>query len=269
MQYKKIYIEITNVCNLSCHFCAKTIRPKKYMNIEEFNEILDKIKDYTNYIYLHVMGEPLMHPKINEFIELAFKKGFLINITTNGHLINKLTTDKVRQLNISLHAIKEQNNIPIEKYFSILFSKCEELREKGTYINFRIWRSDCEDILKILEKRYKIIIEKQKNTATLSKNIFFSQEPEFNWPIKKLEEGSIPYFQGNCKALKDHIAILVDGTVVPCCLDNNATIPLGNIYKDSLDTIIHSSLYKDLLRGFNDNKKLHPLCSHCDFYASK
>lgn len=269
MRYKKIYIEITNVCNLSCHFCAQTNRLKKFMTQEEFNFILDKIKDYTNYIYLHVMGEPLMHPKINEMIELAHSKGFFINLTTNGFLIEQLTTNKVRQINISLHAIKEQNHLSKKEYFNSLFLKCEKLSEKGTYINYRVWRKDCNDILDILEQRYRQKIDKTKKTTTLAKNIFYSNESEFNWPIHKLEKGSIPYFNGTCRALKDHIAILVDGTVIPCCLDNNASIPLGNIYKDSLKTIIHSPLYNELLNGFNNNKKIHPLCSHCDFYSSK
>ena len=94
MVFKKIYIEITNVCNLNCSFCHGTKRARKYMSFAEFKTILTKIKKYTKYLYFHVMGEPLMHPQINEFINEA-SKDFYVNITTNGYLIKKLVIIKI------------------------------------------------------------------------------------------------------------------------------------------------------------------------------
>lgn len=268
MKFKKIYIEITNICNLSCSFCAKNTRNPEFMTLSNFEYILNKIKDYTDYIYLHVMGEPLLHPEINNFIEVASNKGFSINITSNGFLINKLNTDKIRQLNISLHSVKEQNSIDTTNYLSSIFENCEKLAEKGVYINYRVWRNNCLDILKYLEERYNVSITKEDKTKTLAKNIFYSNEDEFIWPIKRLGEGN-NYPFGTCRALKDHIAILVDGTIVPCCLDNNATIPLGNIFNNTLQDILNSPIYKELLTGFNSNKKIHKLCQNCTFYDQK
>lgn len=269
MKYKKIYIEITNVCNLSCSFCAKHNRTAEFMTIENFTQILDRIKDYTDYIYLHVMGEPLLHPKINEFINMANQKGFNVNLTTNGFLIDKLSENsQIRQINFSLHSVKEQNQITSIEYLNKLFQRSKKLAEKGTYVNFRVWRSNCEEIITYIEKEYALTIDKNERTKTLAPNIFYSNEEGFIWPIKRLGEGN-NYSSGSCRALKDHIAILVDGTVVPCCLDNDATITLGNIFKTPLSNIITSPLYNELLTGFNENKKKHRLCQNCTFYDQK
>ncbi len=263
--YKKIYIEITNTCNLSCNFCAKNNRKKEFMTIENFTIILNKIKDHTKYIYLHVMGEPLLHPKINEFIKIAKNNNFQVNITTNGFLINNLDNIPIRQINISLHSLKEQDKVSYDEYFLNLFFKCQQLSKIGTFINYRIWRNNCHDIIKILEKQYSVIINKDDKTKTLADNIFYSYEDEFDWPEKRLGEGNKNKV-GRCLALKNHIAILVDGTIIPCCLDNNAHIPLGNIFKDDLNDIINSPTYTNMLKGFNDNKKINPLCQNCHFY---
>lgn len=269
MKYKKIYIEITNICNLSCSFCAKNARKPKFMSIEEFTTILNKIKGYTEYIYLHVMGEPLMHPEINKLINIANQKGFKVNITTNGFLIDKLDiNNKIRQINFSLHSVYEQNQVSFDQYLIKLFQKSKIFAEKGTYINFRVWRHDCDDIIKRLENEFKTIISIQDKTKTLAPNIFYSYEEEFTWPIKRLGEGNNPS-SGSCRALKDHIALLVDGTVVPCCLDNEASIPLGNIFESPLSEIINAPLYNELLTGFNENKKKHKLCQNCTFYEQK
>jgi radical SAM protein with 4Fe4S-binding SPASM domain len=270
MKYKKIYIEITNVCNLNCSFCAKTNREPKFMSLEEFKIILNKIKDYTNYIYLHVLGEPLLHPKINEFISIANELGFNVNITSNGYLINNINDDvKIRQINISLHSYIENNNLSLDDYLNNIFLKASKLVEKGTYINYRLWvnNKNSNIILNKLNQQYHSNITINDRTKTLASNIFYSKEKEFTWP-SKIEEGRLSP-TGTCRALKDHIAILVDGTIVPCCLDNNANINLGNIFNDNLDEIINSSTYKDMLKGFNNNQKINKLCQKCNFYSLK
>ena len=266
MKFKKIYIEITNRCNLACSFCAKTTRPKEWMSQKNFLKILKEIQPYTHYIYLHVMGEPLLHPEINEFIQLANERGFEVNLTTNGTLLDRLSdSTKVRQINISLHACKEQTNYPINTYLNRVFEKCEKLNQNGTDINYRIWRKNNEDLVKILENRYSIIIN--SSSKKLKEGIFYSNEAEFLWPINRLGEGKS--IHGTCRALKDHIGILVDGTVVPCCLDNNAQIVLGNIFKTPFSKIINSPLFCHLVKAFNENKKVHPLCQSCSFYEQR
>ena len=135
-KFKKIYVEITNGCNLNCDFCIKNDRKNKFISIDEFKILLNNIKDYTDYLYFHVLGEPLLHPKINELIDIA-SNNFKINITTNGYLINNIKTNNIRQLNISLHSFDDKYKIDINKYLDDIFNKIDTLN--NTYISLRLW----------------------------------------------------------------------------------------------------------------------------------
>ena len=83
-KFKKMYIEITNICNLNCIFCPKTLRKPKFMSCDEFKIIADKLKNYGDYIYLHVLGEPLLHPDIEKILSISESFNFKVIITTNG-----------------------------------------------------------------------------------------------------------------------------------------------------------------------------------------
>ena len=98
--FKKVYIEITSVCNLACSFCPPTARAKGLIKVEQFNKILDEIRPHTKYIYLHVKGEPLLHPRIDQLLDAAHAKGFKVNITTNGTLIKK-SRENIRKASIT------------------------------------------------------------------------------------------------------------------------------------------------------------------------
>lgn len=263
--YKKVYIEITNNCNLNCDFCIKNTRPHKYMSIEEFKKILSKLNGYTKYLYFHILGEPLLHPKINEFIDIA-SKNYKINITTNGYLTKNIINNKhIRQLNISLHSYNEKYKISLNEYMNNIFNTIDILY-KYTYISLRLWTKSkySESILEMINKRYNtnLKINTLKNNTTITKNIFISINKEFIWP-----DLNNSYYNeiGTCYALTSHIGILVDGTIVPCCLDSKGIINLGNIYKDDLNDVINSKRYQTMLNGFKNNKKCEELCKKCKF----
>lgn len=264
-RFKKIYIEITNCCNLNCEFCVKTNRGKRSLSKEEFVNILDKIKPFTKYLYFHVLGEPLLHPNINEFIEIA-SKDFFVNITTNGYLINNLRTNKIRQINISLHSFNEKYNKNIDEYLNDLYkfaiSNC-----KNTYINFRLWATTeyKDTIINFLEDKFqtKIIIGSNNK---LSDNIFLNFNNEFIWPDNAKEEVDT---NKPCYALIDHIAILSNGLITACCLDASGKINLGNIFTDSIEDVINSKLFQDMYNGFKKSIRIHPLCKKCNFIETK
>lgn len=263
--YKKIYIEITNDCNLSCLFCVKNKRKKKYITLDEFKIILDKIENYTKYIYLHILGEPLIHPLINEFINYASNR-FKVNITTNGYKINNIINNKnIRQLNISLQSYNEIYGISLKEYMDNIFNVVDVLREY-TYISYRIWVKNryTSDIINMINNKYNtnLNINDIKNNTTITNNIFISVNEEFIWPDLNNNYYSE---RGKCYALKDHIGILVDGSIVPCCLDSKGNIILGNIYKDNLDNVIKSDRYNNMLNGFINNIKVEELCKKCNF----
>lgn len=255
--YKKIYVEITNNCNLKCSFCNPINRKKEFMDKKTFAIILNKIKPMTNYLYLHVMGEPLLHPKINEFIDLA-SKNFKVNITTNGYLIEKIMDNQnIRQLNISLHSFNSTYGKELDTYLSNIFTVCDLLSKK-TIINYRLWEvNDNDKIIKKLCERYNFNIN--NNTNKIAENIYYSIENKFDWPSL-----SNDFYEedGTCKGTIDHIGILVDGTVIPCCLDTNGLINLGNVITGNIDNNRLTSIKK----GFLDGKKVENLCRHCRFY---
>ncbi len=262
MRFKKIYIETTNLCNLNCDFCIKNRRKKEIMTIQNFKIILSKIKNYTNYIYLHILGEPLLNPKLNEFILLASNEGFNINITTNGYLIDKIKDNKnIRQVNISLHSFDVKYNVELKKYLNNIFDSVEELIKNDTYISLRLWVKNkySEDIINEVNNYYKVNITKNNK---IKENLFFNFEKQFIWPDLN---NSYYNESGKCYGLTDHIGILVDGTIVPCCLDTLGIINLGNIFKEEIDEILNKKTVIKMIEGFKNNKKEMELCKHCNF----
>lgn len=262
MRFKKIYIETTNLCNLNCDFCIKNRRKKEIMTIQNFKIILSKIKNYTNYIYLHILGEPLLNPKLNEFILLASNEGFNINITTNGYLIDKIKDNKnIRQVNISLHSFDVKYNVELKKYLNNIFDSVEELIKNDTYVSLRLWVKNkySEDIINEVNNYYEVNIT--KNTK-IKENLFFNFEKQFIWPDLN---NSYYNESGKCYGLTDHIGILVDGTIVPCCLDTLGIINLGNIFKEEIDEILNKKTVIKMIEGFKNNKKEMELCKHCNF----
>lgn len=265
--FKKVYVEITNKCNLNCSFCVGNNRKEEFIKMDNFLIILDKLKNYTNYLYFHVMGEPLLHPDINNLINEA-SKNFFVNITTNGYLIRRICHNtKVRQVNISLHSFEPSYGIKIDDYMNTIFNSVNQLITNNTIICYRLWTKGKynQKIISKLEEKYNIVIDEQR-TLKLANNIYLECAEEFIWPTL---DNSLSSEVGSCKGLKDHIGILVDGTVVPCCLDSAGIINLGNIYNQDLSDIINSKLFKTLKNGFLNNKKIHELCKKCNFYESK
>ncbi len=263
--FKKVYVEITNNCNLNCSFCTHNKRLNKFMSTDEFRLILNKLTGYTKHLYLHVLGEPLLHPNIVELIDLA-SSAYNINITTNGYLLKRLENcNNIRQINISLHSYNEKNNLSLEEYLCNIFKISAKL-SRNTYINYRLWikNNHSHNILEYINKEYhtNLTADNLKTNNTLAPNIFLNIHNEFIWP--DLNADKISEY-GTCYALRDHLAILVDGTVVPCCLDADGIINLGNIFHNSLDDIINSTRYQDMLKSFKENKKCESLCQRCNF----
>lgn len=252
MRFKRVYIEITNICNLNCEFCLPHNRPLKFLEFENYKKILKEIKPYTKYIFLHVKGEPLLHPDVDNFIKYAYDEGFEINLTTNATLLKEhlSATKYLRQINISLHAT---NNIEIVKIAKNI---------DNCIVNFRVWNfEENKDAINLLENEFNISIENVSNFK-IKDNIFVSAQNKFKWPSIK---NTINAENGYCHALKDQIAILVDGTVVPCCLDNDGDIPLGNIFNESFSNILSSSKVTNILNGFKNRICVEELCKKCEF----
>lgn len=263
-RFKKIYLEITNSCNLSCSFCIKNRRVIKYLNLEEFKIILDKLEKYTDYLYFHVLGEPLMHPMINEFINLASKR-FKVQITTNGYMIDKIKDNSnIRQLNISLHSFDLRYKVSLEEYMNNIYNSIDKLIENKTYVSLRLWVTNIsqDKIIEMINSKYNCKVDFSNDTFKINDYLYVKKFYEFIWPDLDND-----YYEenGTCYGLRDHIGILADGTIIPCCLDSKGIINLGNIFDDNLDDILSSNRVMEMQEGFKNNKKCEELCKHCSF----
>ena len=270
MRFKKIYIEITNACNLNCSFCIKNKRKINYMTIEDYKYIINKIKGYTKEIYLHVLGEPLLHPDIIKFIEYASNEGLMVNITTNGYLIDNIEdVDKLRRLNISLHSYNKNYKINIDKYLDNIFRIVDRIRI-NSFVSLRLWvgNRDTDYILNYINNRYNIDIKKLEDNTKIKigANLILDTFHEFIWP-----DLNNSYYSeiGTCKGLIDHIGILSDGTIIPCCLDTMGVINLGNIYQDEMDAVLEKDIVKEMIDGFKRGYKCQELCRKCCFLPVK
>ena len=287
-RFKKIYIETTNICNLSCNFCPKTSRKLGFMETEDFKKIINKVKGYTNHIYLHLMGEPFLNKNLESFLQIAKEANIKVNITTNGTLINNvkdvlIKSEAIRQINISLHSFEaNENNINFYDYLKNILKFIEEANKKTEIIcSLRLWNIDTEDlkannnlnldILKLIEENLSINFSIKdalldKRGIKLKERVYLNMAEKFSWPDSSISIISEEVF---CHGLRDQIGILLDGTVVPCCLDSEGKIPLGNIFNEELGDIINSKRAIDIYDGFSQRRAVEDLCKRCGYAKRK
>ena len=284
IMFKNVYIEVTNVCNFHCSFCYGTVHRGGFMPKENFCVVLDSIKPFTSYIYMHVLGEPLLHPALNEMLGEAFSRGFKVNITTNGSLLARCAEatpnfSGVRQFNISLHDAVE--NIPQQRWVSYveeLISTAKTLSQHS-YVSLRLWNKGTENTDRQIEafnEMCRLLFnshftlnltaeDMMQRSLVLAPNVFLHNAARFLWPGQKTERADLK----RCYALRDHFAVLCDGTVVPCCLDAGGQMALGNIFDTPMDEILNCKLAKEIREGFKQNKAVTEACQHCGFVLDK
>lgn len=284
-RFKKIYIEITNACNLACDFCPQTKRKVEFMGIEVFKKILGQIKGYTDHIYFHVKGEPLLHPELDKFLDVSLNDGFRVNITTNGTLINNvkdmlLTKPALRQINFSLHSIEgnKVNKSKQEYIDNILTFVREAMAKTGMLIALRLWNLDEDneinikrernnELLRYIEKEFSLPYKIQEEIISgrgikIADRLYLNQDYQFKWPdLEQEEDGGA----GFCYGMRNQAAILVDGTVVPCCLDGEGIIKLGNVNETEFSEIIETPRARSIADGFARRKAEEELCRRCNY----
>lgn len=269
---KRIYLEISDYCNLNCKFCTSQRKNKTMLSLDNYKNIVNKINGHAKELYLHVLGEPLVHPYIFEMIDYA-KDYFNVNITTNGRLIkkynDKLLEAKISKMNISLNSSYDLNQNQLNDYLESItkfINDKQEIDDKIVF-NLRLWAYDLNDmhtkiIIDYLMNYYNINIE-NKNNIRLKPRIILTFEGSFEWPSL-----TNPYNtdRGTCLGLKTHVSILSNGDVGVCCLDTLCDSKLGNILESTFEEIISSDKAKEVLKGFNDNKLILDICKHCTYH---
>jgi len=270
MKFQRIYIEITNVCNLTCSYCLSHTRDALFMSPKQFEQILTQIKSYTDHIYLHIKGEPLIHPDFIEFLNLADQYHLKVHLVSNGTLLDKLNQTLINhpalvQCTISLHNYDVLSNEDRTIYENKLDELFELVNTSHISLFLRIWDFKSKQTQTYIKQRFSLdiaLIEERKRLK-LTHNISLDLDHQFIWPdIKDPYNSNI----GTCLAGTKMMVIYVNGDVGPCCLDTDTSIKLGNINIESLDEILRSPRYLTFIKGLRESKLTETLCQRCTYH---
>lgn len=283
-KYKRINIEISNICNLQCNFCPEVHREKKVMPEPLFRKIISEVGPLTEEVCLHLMGEPMGHPQLSEFIDICAHYLVPVNFTSNGTLLNDVRKEIllrpiVRQVNFSVHSFEANfGEQDVTAYLRKIFSFTDEAFERrpDLYINYRIW--DLNDavsltttnakIRKAIEEKYSFALDpksvdlRRRKSYRIRNRLYLNLDSRFVWPSINAPFRSE---SGFCHGLSNHFGIHADGTVVPCCLDKEAVLSLGTCENQSIDSILAGERALKIARGFEKNQCVEDLCQKCDF----
>jgi len=283
MKFYRIYIELTNVCGLSCSFCPTKELPSKEMDLVFFESIIAQAKHYTKEIACHVVGDPLTQSNLYSYLDIIHKYGLKAMLTTSGYFLKKHSYDTlfhpcVKQINISLNSFnKNDTSLTFEQYITPVIALCEEKlkRKEELFINLRVWNLDemmselsfNEILFKRLSGSFetvldlKTIYEERPKSIRLASKVLVHFDNYFEWPSLKNQN----YGHGTCQGLQSHVAILASGKVVPCCLDCDGIIELGDLHESTLENILRAKRTVNMIEGFKEGKAIEELCQKCSY----
>lgn len=276
---RKAYLEITNVCNLACDFCPGTRRVPGFLSPEGFRTLAGRLRPHTDYLYLHLMGEPLLHPQLGVLLEEADALGFRVMLTTNGTLLRQredllLSSPAVEKVSVSVHSFEGNGGAgeDLEGYLDGCIAFARAAAGAGKRCALRLWNLDGAEteganrqngqILSRLREAFPGPWRSDRRGTTLAPGIYLEFGEKFQWP-----DLSAPEEEGRrfCYGLRDQVGVLWDGTVVPCCLDHEGDVPLGNLYETSLEEILSGPRAAAIYQGFSQGEAREDLCRRCAF----
>lgn len=270
--YSRVYVEITNACNLSCSFCHGHSRALSFMSETQFLHILDCLAGKTKYVYYHLMGEPLLHPALGHFLTLARERGFSSIITTNGTLLGSRGEELIRggalhKINISVHSLENADAIARQRYLDSVIDFAECATESSVIVILRLWNRGYDGelnayVLDTLRERFGGAWRENTRGIRIHDKLHVEWGDRFVWPDKEAPLIGERVF---CYGLADHFGILCDGTVVPCCLDGDGVIALGNVFETPLEEILASDRAIKIREGFAKRCAPEELCRRCGY----
>ncbi|AKF24669.1 radical SAM protein [Sulfurovum lithotrophicum] len=283
MKFYRAYVEITNVCGLSCSFCPAKELPSMQMDMDFFESIVLQLKPYTKEIACHVVGDPLTLSNLSAYLDIIHRHGMKAILTSSGYFLKKhsyetLFHPAVKQINISLNSYnKNDTALTFEQYITPVLDLCQAKLERGEelFINLRVWNLDevmserifNEILFETLSKAFDVsldletIYSEKPKSIRLANKVLVHFDNYFEWP--SLENQN--YGHGTCQGLQSHIAILASGKVVPCCLDCDGIIELGDLHEESLETILSNERTVNMIEGFKEGKAVEELCRKCSY----
>ena len=270
-KYSRVYVEITNICNRNCSFCPGTRREKRRMSLNEFRRVAERLIGVTDYIYLHVMGEPLTHPELPEIIKCASSLGFKVAITTNGTLVDRRGSEIIEsgtyKVNLSVHSFEVGEDEAYLSYISSLADFADRASAAGVLTVLRLWNRGHDGgrndkTLDILKEKLPGEWKWGARGARIRHKLHLEYGDRFDWPDMSVDSMGDEVF---CYGLGDHFGILCDGSVIPCCLDHEGDITLGNIFDTPIDEILSSPRAEAIREGFSKKCAAEELCKKCGY----
>jgi radical SAM protein with 4Fe4S-binding SPASM domain len=283
MKFYRIYIELTNICGLRCSFCPTKNLPNETMSLDFFESTIKEAKKFTNEIACHVVGDPLTLSNLSDYLDVIHKYKMRAMLTTSGYFMKKHSYETlfhpcVKQINISLNAFnKNDTTFTFEQYIKPILAFCHEKvkRKEESFINFRMWNLDESmseenfnlELFKKLNSEFNTALDlkdldpKEKKSIRLEYKVLLHFDNYFEWPSL----GNKNHGHGTCQGLNSHIGILADGRVVPCCLDNDAVMELGNLKKQPLKEIVYGKRATDIVEGFKVANCSEEMCLKCSY----
>ena len=271
--YSRVYVEITDICNRNCSFCPGTKRQPRRMSIDEFKIVAAKLQNITKYLYFHVMGEPLTHPELAELIRIARENGYRPAITTNGTLLSKRGKEIVEagiyKVNISVHSFEEGKTEDYVQYIKNCLDFADYASQNGVLTVLRLWNLGYDkgrniDTVAMLHEKFPHEWTQGTRGARIRDKLHLEYGERFEWPDMEAEDRGNSVF---CYGLKDHFGILCDGRVIPCCLDREGAITLGNIFEDTqtVKEMLSSPRALAMREGFTRREATEELCRKCGY----
>lgn len=272
MRFRKVYLEIGNICNLRCSFCPGTRRSPHFLTVPEFSLLTDRLRGWTDYLYFHLMGEPLLHPELATLLHIAGEKEFYVNITSNGILLPTaaeclLASQALHRVNLSLQAWEANAHpLPIDDYISLCADFARRAAAQGVIVSLRLWNGGGADsrnreILSLLHGAFPAPWQSGQKSTVLAPRVYLEQGQRFDWPAPDAPESGASF----CRGLRDQLGILCDGTVVPCCLDAEGALALGNLFDSSLEDILRGPRAQAIYMGFSRREAVEELCRRCGY----
>jgi radical SAM protein with 4Fe4S-binding SPASM domain len=242
------------------------------MTMDEFSHIAASLRSVTNYLYFHVMGEPLTHPLLPDFIRHATSLGFKCAVTTNGTLLAKagkaLIDSGVYKVNVSVHSFEEGEDEQYHRYISDILDFADESSAAGVLTVLRLWNRGHDGgrndrTLDLVREKFSDGEWREGSRGfRIRHKLHLEWGDRFEWPDVSCDEGDSSVF---CYGLSDHFGVLVDGTVIPCCLDREGVINLGNIHESPIEEILASDRAKAIKEGFKRRCAVEELCRKCGY----
>lgn len=271
LPYSRAYVEITNLCNRSCSFCPGTVRMPKQMTPAEFETVARKLVGTTAYLYYHLMGEPLTHPELPEMLAIAKELGFRSCITTNGTLLpsrgQALIEGGVYKVSISVHSFEEGSSEDYVNYIGGCLDFADSASRAGVITVLRLWNRGYDagrniSTVDLIRSRFPGDWQEQPRGIRIREKLFLEYGDRFDWPDMEAADQGEQVF---CYGLRDHFGVLSNGTVVPCCLDREGAIALGNIFEQDIRDILDNPRAKAMVQGFSCRKAIEELCRKCGY----